>query len=189
MKPKDLGMTELRALASDLEHLLEREIKGTRKKDLVPLVDEALAELPPDVLTEILKNHGMVEAKDSEVIPKVTAEEAFSTRDRLLVAPQVTNEEVSPEEEDEEEEELPPAIAAPPVVRPIAEKTDLPFAIQIREWPMGYALSYGDIVRRPDVDEEAFERYSRLVGGVTHAALNEDGFKRLVARGSRVKNL
>jgi hypothetical protein len=157
-------MKELRALAYDLEAMLEREVRGSKKKDLLASVLVALSELPGNDRRALLGGHGLT---STEIDPTDDADEGG-------------------EESKEKLSELPATPPAPTKEKPPKPKAktkverSLPYAIQIREYPRNYAFKYGDIVVNPTRE---------LVAKTVHAALTPDGVKRLAARGSRVRKL
>lgn len=164
----ELGMPELRALAGDLEHLLERDLKANKKKDLLALVGDALAELPPEALNSIVETHK---------IKAVSQEEAYIA---MEAGSQEGAETLSGVEIDASE--IPREAKFSPIVEPFApivepstpSVSEIPYAIQIREYPTTSNYNYGDVVVNPPRE---------LCETITHAALSEEGLRRMVASG------
>jgi hypothetical protein len=169
---EDLKMDELRAIGYDLEALLSKEIKGSRKKDLLAEVKLALAELTADDRATLLEGHGVVNLDDAPEAPEPTENDPTELADE-------GGENLSGEPTDELE---PGEVDAEVYEKAEADGMikELPYAIQIREHASGWGSTYGDIIVNPSEE---------LVESTTHAVLSEDGVKRLAARGSRVRKM
>jgi len=157
-----LGMLELRALAGDLEHLLERELKANKKKDLLALVGDALAELPPEALSSIIETHkikAMSHQEEAYITMEAESQEGAETLSGVEI----------------DASEIPKGVKFELIVEPSTPALkELPHAIQVREYPTSSNYNYGDVVVNPSRE---------LCESLTHAALSAEGLKRMIASG------
>lgn len=165
-KLEDLNMKELRALAADVEPLVDRPLKATSKDELAGLIDDALTELDEEQLDAILVGHGLAESSVSDS----TGDVPDSAED-----PDEDEGDVNPDESDPVSDE--PSEPEAPTQPAKGEK---PYAIQIREHPTSLAYTYGDIIINPP---------QKMVDSVAHVPLSKRGVEVLRAKGYRTRKL
>jgi len=167
-----LGMPELRAIATDLEHLLERDLKANKKKDLLALIGDALAELPPEALSSLLETHNV---KDPEIDAETGSEELKPGEGPIAVEAESQEGAESLSEVKIDTSEIPKGVKFELIVEPSTPALkELPHAIQVREYPTSSNYNYGDVVVNPSRE---------LCESLTHAALSAEGLKRMIASG------
>ena len=167
-----LGMLELRALAGDLEHLLERELRANKKKDLLALVGDALAELPPEALSSLLETHNV---KAPEIDAETGSEELKLGEGFIVVEAESQEGAETLSGVEIDASEIPKGAKFEPIAEPSTPALkELPHAIQVREYPTSSNYNYGDVVVNPSRE---------LCETITHAALSEEGLKRMIASG------
>jgi len=161
----DLEMKELRELAFDLEALTETELKANKKKDLLALVEDALAKVDEGDRASTLSAYGIGAA---ELNPDEAATLDQPGDSELAKLP--------------DEAAEPVKVTAPAPIAPYVEPEEtprvLPYAIQIREHKLGGSYQYGEIVIEPTAE---------LVDSHVHAKLSEEGVRKLQARGTRTR--
>jgi hypothetical protein len=176
----DLEMKELRELAFDLEALTETELKANKKKDLLALVEDALAKVDEGDRASTLSAYGIgaAELKHDEA---ATLDQPGDIADPVAHEAALESGEIA-KLPDEAAETVKAPAPAPivPYVEPEGAPRVLPYAIQIREHKLGGSYQYGEIVIEPTAE---------LVDSHVHAKLSEEGVRKLQARGTRTRKV
>jgi len=171
----DLEMKELRDLAFDLEALTETELKANKKKDLLALVEDALAKVDEGDRASTLSAYG-IGAAELNPDEAATLDQPGDIADPVVHEASIESGELA--KLPDEPAKTPAPAPFVPYVEP--EETPLPYAIQIREHKLGGSYQYGEIVIDPTAE---------LVDSHVHAKLSEEGVRKLQARGTRTRKV
>lgn len=176
---EDQTMDSLRSVAHDLEALLDEEVPTPRKKrDLVANVRLgllSLADKDRDALDELLERSGI----DLELPPEDDDDEAAGSTE--TASSYDADEDAQGDDEGGEEAatvatEPKSAPSNPPIDPKTLPGGELPYAIQIRSHTFP-GKSYGAIIVNPTAEQCSKGAFR---------SLNEDGVRKLGARGSRI---
>lgn len=173
----DLEMKELRELAYDLEALTETELKANKKKDLLALVEDALAKVDEGDRASTLLAYGIGTAELNADEP-ATLDQPGDIVDPAAYEAALESGELAKLPDESAKAPAPAPFA--PYVEPEETPRVLPYAIQIREHKLGGSYQYGEIVIEPTAE---------LVDSHVHAKLSEEGVRKLQARGTRTRKV